>query len=127
MFGPWKMPKNDFLSLINVDRNLYTWDGEKNNTFNIIRDLPDEIGFKEFEEAIFLNSIEEHKNNYFFQLFMKEALSLMKTKGENAFDLFEKVSQRPLSTYTVEEDVYGDVISVKRNKPNLKLLNNWTK
>jgi len=122
MFAGKKLDKNHFLSLINVNHDLYHWDGTKNNTMNYIRELPDKIDFKTFYDAIFVHKIEHDLDNCFFEILMKEHLDLIEQGKIKPFNLLEKIIGQPIPTYTVAKDIYGDIVAIESNKPNLSLI-----
>ncbi|MGV3465553.1 MAG: hypothetical protein ACO1OT_09705 [Heyndrickxia sp.] len=115
--------KNDFLSVITVNHDLNYWDGPKNRTMQIIEQLPEQIDYEILQDAIFMKKVEHDRDCYLFDIFMGEMLWAMdkhkEMTGEGGFEIFEKITGKPLQTYTATTDIYGDV-TVTPNKPKLR-------
>lgn len=115
--------KNDFLSVITINHNLKYWDGPENRTMQAIKELPEQIDYTILKDAVFMENIERDRDCYLFDIFMDEMLWAMdkhkEITGEGAFEAIEKISGKPLQTYTATTDVYGD-ITITPNKPKLR-------
>lgn len=116
-----RMRKSDFLSLITLEKRLHYWDGVPNRTNQELSELPDELDFEAFQDAVFLNKIEHHKDSYLFDQFMHD---LMKFIDENPGAMFGAFKETfgPIPTYTAYSDEFGRVAKLDPNKPNLTIV-----
>ncbi|MDB5053253.1 MAG: hypothetical protein JWM44_1303 [Bacilli bacterium] len=127
----WKMKKHDFLQIISIDKGKRYWDGVQVKPFTErLADIPDEIDFDAFQKLIFIDKIEHDQDCYLFDIFMGDMLKGMNQykneTGESLLDTFsilKEIAGKPIQTYTATKDEYGDVVGMKPNKPNLKLIN----
>lgn len=120
----WKMSKTNFLSLISVNHDLNYWDGPRNRTLEYIADLPEEIDYETFQEAIFIQKIEHDQDCYLFDIYMSAFMKTMdrnKELKEKSFDMIQDVFG-PVPTYTAEIDVFGEVTSLTPNPLKLKVV-----
>lgn len=128
--GGWKMKKHDFIQIISIDKGKRYWDGVPVRPFaERFKELPEELDFAAFQEAIFIQRIEHDRDCYLFDLFRDHMMKVMEEHREehgepmiDSFAVFEQISGKPLPTFTAHLDEYGDVVSMEQNKPNLKLI-----
>lgn len=126
--GGWKMSKNEFLQLVTLDKDRNAWDGGRNWTYREwLERIPAELDSEAFERLIFIDKIEHDGDDVFFDIFFDEMRALMdrhkEETGESLIDpfaVFEEISGKPLQTFQVHTDEYGDVVKVEQNKPKLK-------
>lgn len=122
MFGQQKMSKNNFLSLLSLNKDLKHWDGEPNRTMKYIAELPEEIDYRVFQEAVFIKNFETTQDNVFFDVFLREVLDSVDRKEFDTFKVLSDITGKPLQTYTATTDVYGDIVTITPNKPKLELV-----
>jgi hypothetical protein len=119
----WKMPKDMFLSLFNINKDLKSWDGVRIQPYReLVEELPDEIDFNTLERYIFLERVESDSSCFLFDIFMEYFLMVMKKSQISAFDVLQEVTQRPLQQFTATFDEYGDMTAMTPNKPNLRVV-----
>jgi hypothetical protein len=121
----WRMSKNDFFSIITINKDSWSWDKERVASYQEwCNKVPDLIDFETFEGLIFIERIEHDRDCPFWDLFMEHMLKVMEENREqfNAFDVFEKVTGKPIQTYTAHTDDYGVITSMVLNKPELKIV-----
>lgn len=120
----WKMDKNNFLSLLSLNRDLHYWDGSPNQTMQQIAELPDEIDYPAFTKAIFIEKIEHDQDCYLFDLHLHGVMKKMDENKELSGKMFDKLQETvgPIPTYTAQIDEFGQVQSVVPNKPALKIV-----
>lgn len=127
--GQKTIKRDDLLQVMTLNKELCQW-GEPARPFSeLYSEIPEEINWSEFQNLIFVESIEHPDDDYLADLFMKH-VSMVRDRyeaetGKKAFDAFEileEITGKPIQTYTAEFDEYGDVISMTPNKPNLKVV-----
>lgn len=111
------MTKQEVLQLLTIDHDhLFTYES--------IREIPDVLDYRSFEELVFIGKVEADDDCVFFNLYMER---MMKALDENK-ELNQKTNEvvteifGPIQTYTAHEDEYGNVVKLERNKPDLKLV-----
>lgn len=110
-FSFFSMDKNDFLSLISLNHRKFTWDGYENKTFEVIKNLPENITQESFENAVFVEIIEKDDDSYLFDQFLEAFMQRMDQDKE-----FEE------KTRTIMRDTFGIDFSQVVAKPNLRLV-----
>ncbi|RAV22222.1 hypothetical protein [Paenibacillus contaminans] len=123
----WMMDKHSFLQIITVSKDKRRWDGTRTVPYaEIIKDIPDLIDYNTFERLIFMENLEDDKDDYLHDIFMDQVMDVMKKHreqtGVSAFEVFQEALGKPLQTFTLETDAYGDVVNVTPNKPSIKLV-----
>ncbi|MGO5010815.1 hypothetical protein ACTQ5K_02855 [Niallia sp. Sow4_A1] len=112
--------KNEFLSLITVDKSAYTKE--------YIDTLPDIIDYRTLEDAIFVHKIEDENDEWMFDIFYDQFWALRNAHKEEFKEmedkLFDELGLNQLPTYSVSFDEFGDVADIKQNPPKLKLITN---
>jgi len=110
--------KNEFLSLITVDKSAYSKE--------YIDTLPNIIDHKTLEEAIFVHKIEDENDEWMFDIFYDQFWAFRnahkKEFKEMEEKLFDELGLNQLPTYSVSFDEFGNVADIKQNPPKLKLL-----
>ncbi len=110
--------KNEFLSLITVDKSACTKE--------YIDTLPDTIDHKTLEDAVFVHKIEDENDEWMFDIFYDQFWAFRNAHKEEFKEmeekLFDELGLNQLPTYNVSFDEFGDVADIKQNPPNLKLL-----
>lgn len=120
--------KQEFLQVITIAKDKERWDGTPTTPYaEVIKEIPDIIDFETFRDLIFIQKIEDDWDCYLFDIFMNEMLVMSDKYKEQtgkslAFEALEKISGKPIQTYTAEIDEYGDVVSLEPNKPNLRAI-----
>lgn len=125
--GGSKLTKEEFLSIINIDKGKKHWDGNPIEIFQKTLELiPDELGFDDIENLIFMEKIENDRDNYLFWCFMEHTLKVMdqvkKETGLTIFDAMEQVTGKPLQTFSLKTNEYDEIVGVEPTKPRLKVI-----
>lgn len=105
---------NDFLSVINVQKDKYTQ--------NTINTLPKEIGLDELLNLIFVERVEDDEESFMHDLMMKQLFKFRKNNPKAAKQMDANLGLDLIPTYTVAMDAFGEVVDIERNKPNLRLV-----
>lgn len=119
------LAKHELLQLITINHDRYYWDGVKNDTQEIIAKMPNRISYKEFEKVIFAYKVEHDQDASFFKIFFKsfiKAIDENPVLADKAFETFQETFG-PVQTYTTYTDELGNVLDIKPNKPDFKVLN----
>lgn len=122
-FTFYRMKKTDFLSLITVEKQKYFVDGEPNHTNKTIEKVPDEIDYEAFQQAVFVEKIEQDNDSYLFDQFMSEVMEYMDRNPGGMSNMFKELFEN-VSTYNVSTDEFGRLTEVRPTKPALKLVSN---
>lgn len=113
----FKMSKHDALQLLTLEHDdLYT--------LQQVAEVPDELDRDGFEQLIFLARAEKDSESLFFDIYMErmmKALDSSKELRDKTWDAFTEVFG-PVATYSAVTDECGNVVSMERNKPNLKVI-----
>lgn len=121
--------RDDLLQVITLNKDRRNW-GEPVTPFSqVLKEIPEEIDWDEFQNLIFVESIERPGDDYLARLFMDHVFmvrdQIEAETGEKPFDAFEimeEITGKPVQTFTAEFDEYGDVVNMIPNKPNLKVV-----
>ncbi|MCP1459376.1 hypothetical protein ABE348_16925 [Bacillus velezensis] len=116
--GYWKMKKNDFLSLISVDHSKE----RAAEMRKIIDDLPDEIDSDKLLVEVVNKNIEAPEDDVYFDIFFAGVMERIKSMEIDTFCIFDEVIEEPIPVYKADKDEYGRIVSMERDRPNLKLL-----
>ncbi|MFP3389455.1 hypothetical protein SB782_11560 [Brevibacillus sp. SIMBA_076] len=116
-----RMRKSDFLSLITLEKRLHYWDGVPNQTNQKISELPDELDFIAFRDAVFMDKVEHDQDCYFFDQFLHDVMKFIDENPGAMFGAFQK-SFGAISTYTAHTDEFGRIANLEPNKPNLTVV-----
>lgn len=116
--GYWKMKKNDFLSLISVDHSK----ARAAEMRKIIDDLPDEIDSDKLLVEVVNKNIEAPEDDVYFDIFFAGVMERVKSGEIDTLRMFKEVIKEPIPVYKAVKDEYGRVVSIERERPNLKLL-----
>lgn len=110
--------KDEFLSIITVDKSAYTKE--------YIDTLPDIIDYRTLEDAVFVHKIEDENDEWMFDIFYDQFWTFRNAHKEEFKEmeekLFDELGFNQLPTYNVSFDEFGDVTDIKQNPPKLKLL-----
>ncbi|WP_068792139.1 hypothetical protein [Brevibacillus laterosporus] len=122
-FTFYRMKKTDFLSLITVEKRKYFMDGEPNHTNMTIEKVPGEIDYEAFQQAVFVEKIEQDNDSYLFDQFMSEVMEYMDRNPGGMSNMFKELFEN-VPTYNVSTDEFGRLTEVRPTKPALKLVSN---
>ncbi|AKF94697.1 hypothetical protein [Brevibacillus laterosporus] len=122
-FTFYRMKKTDFLSLITVEKRKYFVDGEPNHTNMTIEKVPGEIDYEAFQQAVFVEKIEQDNDSYLFDQFMSEVMEYMDRNPGGMSNMFKELFEN-VPTYNVSTDEFGRLTEVRPTKPALKLVSN---
>lgn len=124
--------RDDLLQVVTPTKSKKHWDGEPVTNFSKqLKDIPEELDLKSFERLIFVEKIEDFYDSYLSDIFTEHTFKLMKEHEEitgekliDPFKLIEDISGKSLPTYTATKDEFGDIVSMERNGPKLKVVGN---
>ncbi|TPG84975.1 hypothetical protein EEL32_15140 [Brevibacillus laterosporus] len=122
-FAFYRMKKTDFLSLITLEKRKYYVDGEPNRTNKTIEKIPDEMDYEAFQQAVFVEKIEQDNDSYLFDQFMSEVMEYMDRNPGGMSNMFKEVFEN-VPTYHVSTDEFGRLTEVRPTKPALKVVSN---
>lgn len=109
-----KVNVNDLLSMINVSKDKVTK--------SIIDTLPAEITIKKMYQLLFVDAIEDEDECFMNHLIMEDILECRKNNPEEARKMDMSIGLDMIPTFSVSCDGFGEVMEVKQNKPNLRLV-----
>lgn len=122
-FTFYRMKKTDFLSLITVEKRKYFVDGEPNHTNMTIEKVPGEIDYEAFQQAVFVEKIEQDNDSYLFDQFMSEVMEYIDRNPGGMSNMFKELFEN-VPTYNVSTDEFGRLTEVRPTKAALKLVSN---
>lgn len=118
----FKMAKHDALQFLSLEHDdLYT--------IQQVAEVPDELDRDGFEQLIFLARAEKDNESFFFDIYMERMMKALDSSKElrgKRWDAFTDVIG-PIPTYGAVTDEFGKVVSIKPNKPNLKIISTTEK
>lgn len=110
--------KDELVSILTIDKTK--------KIKEIIQKLPDEIDADVFWDVVFLEKIEDFQDDYcsdaLIDAIFKARDNNPKLKKRMDDKLFELVPELGLHTFDVKFDQYGDVASIEKSKPRLRVL-----
>jgi len=113
--------KDEFLSIITVDKSIYTKE-------YIDENLSEKVDYRTLEDAIFIHKIEDENDEWMFDIFYDQFWTFRNAHKEKFKEiedkLFDGMGLNQLPTYSVSFDEFGDVADIKQNPPKLKLITN---
>lgn len=128
--GERKLKTDDLLQVITVNKRRKHWDGELATPFSkIVANLPEELDYNEFERLIFIEKLEDDRDNYLSTLQQNHIFKVMDQYKEehgkpmiDTFALLEEITGKPVQTFVANQDEYGDIVSMEPSKPRLTLI-----
>lgn len=123
-FGDWTMDKTNFLSLISLNRDRYYLGGLENETMAQLKQLPDEMNYPAFMNAVFVQHLEHDQDGYLFDLYFEDAMKRISGNEELSEQMSGKFQESfgPIPTYTAYTDSDGRIQHLDPNKPDLKVV-----
>lgn len=110
--GDWKMDKNNFLSLITVNKSLYYSDGTTNEIRQRVKELPDEMDFKTFYKTVVLMDELEHEQDcYLFDVCTDDFYRMVDTNKELRNRAFGKIEDTVRFTPTQSSQTIFEKLS----------------
>lgn len=114
--------RQNFLGLITMRHERVSWDGVDLPSYpERVAALPEQLGYEEFLNAVFIEKVEDYRDCIFFDVVMDHTLKLIDSDKE-----FSEIAKQqrdaifgPMQTYTVQFNQYGEVNSITPNKPEL--------
>jgi hypothetical protein len=109
--------KNEFLSLLTLDRSQRSQD--------IIRNLPERIDRDTFLDAVFVDKIEDELNDTFGEMIF-DSLMIAKDRDpelrKRMLDKIDEIFEGKLPMYKATYDEYLQPVKLERMKPKLRLV-----
>lgn len=115
--GDATISKNEFLSLLTLDRSKRSQD--------IIRNLPERIDRDTFLDAVFVDKIEDEWNDTFGEMIFDSALIAKDRDPElrkRMLDKIDEIFEGKLPMYKATYDEYLQPVKLERMKPKLRLV-----
>ncbi|MGX1902028.1 hypothetical protein ACT3HK_11845 [Thermolongibacillus altinsuensis] len=115
--GDATISKNEFLSLLNLDRSKRTQD--------YIRSLPEQIDRDTFTYAVFVEKIEDEWNDTFGEMIF-DSVMVAKDRDpklrQRMLDKIDEIFEGKLPMYKATYDEYLQPVKLERMKPKLRLV-----
>lgn len=115
--GDATISKNEFLSLLTLDRSKRSQD--------IIRNLPERIDRDTFLDAVFVDKIEDEWNDTFGEMIFDSAMIAKDRDPElrkRMLDKIDEIFEGKLPMYKATYDEYLQPVKLERMKPKLRLV-----
>ncbi|WP_419883940.1 hypothetical protein ACN6MY_10910 [Peribacillus sp. B-H-3] len=108
------MDLNDFLSLINIRK--------EKETLEVINSLPEKVSIEDFENAVFVEGIEDDSNYYLRDSMTKHIFKVRDANPTLAKEMDKQIGIDMIPTMSVSFDEFGEVSEIKQNPPKLKIV-----
>ncbi|MGE7649197.1 hypothetical protein ACQKM1_15635 [Peribacillus frigoritolerans] len=108
------MDINDFLSLINIRK--------ERGTLEVINSLPEKVSIEDFENAVFVEGIEDDSNYYLRDSMIKHIFKVRDANPTLAKEMDKQIGIDMIPTMSVSFNDYGEVSEIKQNPPKLKIV-----